>query len=57
MYLESIFCFPRIVSNVFDIRGGGELVTLVGVSRQVHLFLPRKCFVLVNERILGYVKP
>jgi len=37
--------------------GGCELVTLVGVCRLVHILIPHKRFVLVDKRILGYVKP
>jgi len=48
MYLERVFCFPRIVGNVLGIRGRMNLlIALVVVCRLVHLLLPRKRFVLV----------
>ena len=48
MYHESVFCFPRIVSNVLSIRGKMNLlVALVVVCQLVHLLLLRKRSVLV----------
>jgi len=45
MYLESLFCFPRIVGNVLGRMN--LLVALVVVCRLVDLLLPHKHFVLV----------
>ena len=45
MYLESVFCFTRIVGNVLGRMN--ILVALVVVCQLVHLLLPRKRFVLV----------
>jgi len=48
MYLESVFCFPRVVGNVLGIRGRMSLlVAPVVVCQLVNLLPPRKRFVLV----------